>query len=209
MLQIIIIVLAVIADQLVKFLLVPMFPSPNSTIEVIPGVFNLTYVLNPGASFGMLPGFKWFFIAITFAVLIAATWLMIKYRKKHRRFLKVAIALAYAGAVGNLIDRLICDGHVRDFFDFRMFGDLWKWIFNVADVCLVVGSIMLGIYILFMHKDKPKIKDGELKPESDEKEETADGNEAAEDGRSPSESARRGRKQAGRARMTVIRLPDR
>ncbi len=156
MLQIIIIILAILADQLTKFLIVPMFTVPGDTIEVIPGIFNLTYVQNLGASFGMLQGFKWFFIVVTVIVIGAATWIMIKYRKKHSRFLKVGIALAYAGALGNLIDR-IAFGYVRDFFDFRMF-DFWKWIFNVADACLVVGSIMLGIYILFIHKDKTKLK---------------------------------------------------
>jgi signal peptidase II len=195
MLQIIIIVLALVADQLVKILLVPLFAMPGSSIEVIPGVFNLTYVENTGASFGIFHNAPWaqtFFIVITFAVLIAATWLMIKYRKKHRRFLKVAIALAYAGAVGNLIDR-IQYGYVRDFFDFRMFGDLWKWIFNVADVCLVIGSIMLGIYILFMHKDKPK--DNEAEPEPKEKEELAEGDETAEDGEArPEEPTKEGDK---------------
>ena len=159
MLQIIIIILAVLADQLSKFLLVPLFAHPNETIEVIPGVFNLTYVQNEGASFGMLQGFQGFFIAVTAVVIVVATWFMIKYQKKHSRFLKVSLALVYSGAVGNLIDRILY-GYVRDFFDFRMF-DVWKWIFNVADACLVIGSIMLGIYILFLHKDKPKRKNAE------------------------------------------------
>jgi len=164
MLQIIIIVLALAADQLSKCLLEPLFTMPGESIEVIPGVFHLTYVQNKGASFGILQDRQAFFIVITFAVLIVATWVMIKYRRKHKRFLKVSIALAYAGAVGNLIDR-IQFGYVRDFIDIRVFGDLWKWIFNVADMCLVVGSIMLGIYILFIHKDKPQDqKNGEKEP---------------------------------------------
>jgi signal peptidase II len=192
MLQIIIIVLALAADQLSKFLLVPLFNMPGESIVVIPGVFNLTYVLNEGASFGMLPGFTWFFIVVTFAVLIVATWVMIKYRKKHGRFLKAAIALAYAGALGNLIDRLICDGHVRDFFDIKLF-DFWKWIFNVADMCLVAGSIMLGVYILFMHKDKSKAQDGDAKPgeknavEGDAAEQEARPEEPAEERDKPGE----------------------
>ena len=134
MLQIIIIVLALAADQLSKCLMEQLFTMPGESIEVIPGVFNLTYVQNKGASFGILQDRQAFFIVITFAVLIAATWAMIKYRKTHKRFLKVSIALAYAGAIGNLIDR-IQFGYVRDFIDIRVFGDLWKWIFNVADMC--------------------------------------------------------------------------
>jgi signal peptidase II len=174
MLQIIIIVLTLAADQLSKCLMEQLFTMPGESIEVIPGVFNLTYVQNKGASFGILQDRQAFFIVITFAVLIAATWAMIKYRKTHKRFLKVSIALAYAGAIGNLIDR-IQFGYVRDFIDIRVFGDLWKWIFNVADMCLVVGSIMLGIYILFIHKDKPKDeKGGETEPgEMDEPEDGA------------------------------------
>jgi len=173
MLQIIIIVLALAAYQLSKCPLEPLFTMPGETIEVIPGVFNLTYVQNKGASFGILQDRRAFFIVVTFAVLIAATWVMIKYRKKHERFLKVSIALAYAGAVGNLIDR-IQFGYVRDFIDIRVFGDLWKWIFNVADMCLVVGSIMLGIYVLFIHKDKPKDKKGD-EAEPGEMDELEDG----------------------------------
>ncbi len=184
MLQIIIIILAILADQLTKFLMVPMFTGPGDTIEVIPGVFNLTYVQNQGASFGMLQGFQWFFIVVTVIVIGAATWMMIKYRKKHSRFLKVGIALAYAGALGNLIDRIIF-GYVRDFFDFRMF-DFWKWIFNVADACLVIGSIMLGIYILFIHKDKPKKKEGEIEDaDTLDSDEQADEEEAAERAEGP------------------------
>ena len=57
---------------------------------------------------------------------------------------------------------------MRDFFDFRLF-DFWKWIFNVADACLVIGAIMLGIYILFLHKDKSGEKDGEQAAVSDDK----------------------------------------
>ena len=166
MLQIIIIVLTIAADQLSKFLLTPMLDKlPNESMAVIPDVFYLTYVKNQGASFGMLQGFQWFFIVVTVIVIIAATWFMIKYRKKHTRFLKVSLALVYSGALGNLIDR-IAYGYVRDFIDFRVF-DFWKWIFNVADMCLVIGSIMLGIYILFLHKDKPRHKESPPLPEPD------------------------------------------
>ena len=178
MLQIIIIVLAILADQLSKFLLVPLFTAPGDTIEVIPGVFNLTYVQNQGASFGMLQGFQWFFIVVTFIVVGVATWLMIRYRKQHSRFLKVGVALAYAGALGNLIDRIIF-GYVRDFFDFRVF-DFWKWIFNVADMCLVVGSIMLAVYILFIHKDKDKQIEEEPKSTEDAQENDEPDDEADE-----------------------------
>lgn len=164
MLQIIIIVLLVAADQLTKYLIFPGLETlPGRTLPVIEDVFHLSPVKNTGASFGMLQGMRWLFIVVTIIVLIAAVYIMIKYRHKHSRFIKVCIAVMFAGAAGNLFDR-IAFGYVRDFLDFRLF-DFWKWIFNVADASLVVGAIMLGVYILFFYKDgktkEPDVSDRE------------------------------------------------
>ncbi len=155
MLQIIIIVILVLADQLTKFLLWPALAAyPNESMPVIQDVLHFTKIENRGASFGMLQGMQVFFVVITIIVLIAAVYIMFRYRQKQTRFVKVLIAVLFAGALGNLIDR-IAFGYVRDFVDFRLF-DFWKWIFNVADAALVVGAILLGIYILFFYKDKKK-----------------------------------------------------
>ncbi len=152
MLQIIIIVLLVAADQLTKFLIFPGLETlPGQTMPLIQDVFHLSYVKNTGASFGMLQGMRWLFIVFTILVLIATVYIMIKYRNKHSRFVKVCIAVLFAGALGNLIDRIAL-GYVRDFLDFRLF-DFWKWVFNIADASLVIGAILLGIYILFFYKD--------------------------------------------------------
>lgn len=155
MLQIIIIVLLVAADQLTKFLLWPTLATyPDGSMPVIPDVLHFSYVKNTGASFGMLPGMQVFFIVMTIIVLVAAVYIMIRYRDKHSRFIKVLIAVLFSGALGNLIDR-IAFGYVRDFIDFRLF-DFWKWVFNIADAALVIGAILLGIYILFFYKDNKK-----------------------------------------------------
>jgi signal peptidase II len=155
MLQIIIIVLQVVADQLSKFLIFPGLETlPGQTMPLIKDVFHLTYIKNEGASFGMLQGMQWLFIVVTILVLIATVYIMIKYRNKHSRFVKVCIAVLFSGALGNLIDR-IAFGYVRDFLDFRLF-DFWKWVFNIADASLVIGAILLGIYILFIYKDNRK-----------------------------------------------------
>jgi len=154
MLQIIIIALAVAADQLTKFLLVPMLQSlPGQTLTVIPGVFSLTYTGNTGASFGILAGAQPFFIAVTIIILIAGTVVMIRTRKKQSSFLKICLSLIIGGAVGNFADRVTL-GYVRDIFDFH--AVYFPWIFNVADSCLVVGAILLGIYVIFIYKPKDK-----------------------------------------------------
>ena len=149
MIQIIIIVLSVVADQLLKYFLIPVLQ--NGSIPVIEGVFSLTYVENRGASFGILQNAQVFFIIITTVVLLVGGYFMIRHRKKHPTFLKISLALVVGGAIGNYIDRIFL-GFVRDVFDFSGFG--FPWIFNIADACLVVGAIMLGIYILFIYKEK-------------------------------------------------------
>lgn len=151
MLQIIIIVILVAADQLTKFLLWSSLPI-DQTVPVIPGVLHFTRSTNTGASFGIFQGAQVFFIIMTFIVLIAAGYFMIRYRHKLSRFLNILIAVLFAGALGNLIDR-IAFGYVRDFIDFRLF-DFWKWVFNVADATLVIGAILLAVYLLFFYKDK-------------------------------------------------------
>lgn len=151
MLQIIIIIVAVAADQLTKFLLTPMLLNlQGHTLPVIQDVFHLTYVENRGASFGMLQNSQIFFIVITSIVLVVAAVFMIKTRKKQPLFFKITLSLIIGGAIGNYIDR-IAFGYVRDLLDFRLIN---FWVFNVADSCLVVGSILLGIYILFIYKEK-------------------------------------------------------
>jgi signal peptidase II len=155
MLQIIIIVLAVAADQLTKNLLVPMLqalPEPHS-LTVIPGVFNLTYVKNTGASFGMFPGAQVFFIIITIIILAVGIVMMIKTRKRQSVFLKICLSILTAGAIGNFVDR-VSFGYVRDLFDFHEL--YFPWVFNVADACLVIGAILLGVYVIFFYRTKDK-----------------------------------------------------
>jgi signal peptidase II len=168
MLQIIIIILAVVADQLTKLFLVPMLlqlPEPH-TMTVIPGVFNLTYTGNTGASFGMLQGNQVFFIVVTIIVLIVGGVLMVRTRHKQSLFLKISLSLIMGGAIGNFIDRVFI-GHVRDLFDFSQI--YFPWIFNVDDMCLVIGAILLGIFVIFMYRPKEdKNKKDEDKKEEDD-----------------------------------------
>lgn len=160
MLQIIIIVVLLAADQVTKFTLWASLPV-NGTVPVIPGVLNFTQISNEGASFGMFQGAQVFFIILTFFVLIAALFYMIRFRHKQSRYFKIVIAMLFAGALGNLIDR-IAFGYVRDFIDIRLF-DFWKYVFNIADASLVIGAILLAVYLLFFYKDKKTLVQADTK----------------------------------------------
>lgn len=133
------------ADQLTKYAISANF-LPGESLPVVPHIFHITYVLNPGAAFGMLPQARWFFV-------LSAVALFIAFMAYHRQLKRQPAAFYYgcvamlAGAVGNLIDR-IRQGLVIDFFDFR----IWP-VFNVADVAIVLGVAGMVFAILFRMKD--------------------------------------------------------
>ena len=131
----------VAVDQIVKHLVMTSI-----------GLGELTYVENTGAAFSIFSKHTWALALVSLvmsAVLALALW---KGLFKHP-FGKLALTLLLAGAVGNLIDRA-CRGYVVDMFNvlFMRFA-----VFNVADICVVLGGIAGGIYYLFlMDKLEPK-----------------------------------------------------
>jgi signal peptidase II len=128
--------LILISDQLTKYWVQKYIPLWES-IPIIPHVFHLTHVHNPGAAFSILAYKKWFFI-LTAIIAVVATWLLRRVIAKQSRCFKLGVTLALSGATGNLIDRLRLDV-VVDFFDFQ----IWP-VFNIADICIVTG---VGILI--------------------------------------------------------------
>jgi signal peptidase II len=130
----------VLLDQLTKWWVLSSFELYES-VPVIPGFFDLTFVINTGAAFGMLAGDQnpWrqlFFVVVTLIALVVLVAAFRQYRRQGG-FYVVAIGLIGGGAVGNLIDRLRF-GHVVDFLDFYLKGYHWP-AFNVADSAISVG----------------------------------------------------------------------
>jgi signal peptidase II len=138
-------------DQVTKFIVmrrIAMF----EVITVIPGFFNLTYVRNRGAAFGMFAGVPgiWrsvFFIIVT-VIAVAAIVLLI--RKTSERLLVAAFSLIAGGALGNLIDRVRW-GEVVDFIDWYARSYHWP-TFNIADSAITVGVGLLVVDMLFTKK---------------------------------------------------------
>jgi len=116
----------------------------QQSVRLIPHVLHLTYVRNEGAAFGLFPGRQPVFIVTSFLVLfvIAAFW---RRTRPAQWPVVIALGLVAAGAVGNLIDRVVL-GYVTDFFEF---GFIEFPVFNVADSCIVVGVAILMFWILF------------------------------------------------------------
>lgn len=136
---IIIVAVIVILDQLSKYLVTHRF-SLHESLPVIRGVFHLTLVHNTGAAFGLLKNQLPVFI-IT-AIICIAFIVCNMHKHAHRKSQTLALSLICAGAIGNLIDRLLY-GYVIDFLDFRV----WP-VFNIADSAITVGAIVLGVSML-------------------------------------------------------------
>lgn len=145
------IISVLVADQLTKFI-VSLCLSPGASIPVIKNVFHITYVLNPGAAFGILKGQTYFFISVG---LLAVIFILISLRRQQSLRIKIALALILSGALSNLIDRLRLNA-VIDFLDFR----IWP-VFNFADSAITIGAILLAYSILIKRNQKPSKEYGE------------------------------------------------
>ena len=156
---------ALIVDQLTKAWAMAAL-SNGQTIRVIPGLLSFTLVRNPGASLGMGSGATWVISLLAVVACVALRTVSMKW--------SVAISFAFAGALGNLIDRVMyadgfLDGKVVDFLNYG-----WS-VGNVADIYLVVAGVALVILILmgepFSHKDLIEQSDESLQsePEADAK----------------------------------------
>ncbi|MFG6331205.1 MAG: signal peptidase II [Lachnospiraceae bacterium] len=115
------------------------------------GVFELHYLENRGAAFGMLQGQRALFLLIGLAVFAAAIWFF-RCVSEDGKFwpLRLIAVFILAGAWGNMIDRLRLS-YVVDFFYFRLIDFP---IFNVADIYVSVGTAVLALLILFYYKDE-------------------------------------------------------
>lgn len=134
-------IIGIFLDQVTK-LLVTGFLNLNQVINVIDGFFSITYVRNTGAAWGMFSN-NTLFISI---ISILFLFILIKYIKELPKidFLYVvAFGLIIGGIIGNLIDRLL-RGYVVDFFRFIILDYNYP-VFNVADMLIVIGSIVLII----------------------------------------------------------------
>lgn len=140
----------VILDQLSKYMAVH-FLQGTDGIDLIPGVFRLTYLENRGAAFGVLQGQQWFFYIITAVILVVVVLAYVRI-PAGRKFLPLQICAVFivSGALGNLIDRVRL-GYVVDFFYFELIDFP---VFNVADIFVTVSAVLLAVLLLLYYKEE-------------------------------------------------------
>lgn len=140
-----IIILMLGLDQVSKWLVRDAM-NLGQSIPIISSLMSLTYIENRGAAFGIMAGGRVLFIALTFLLLAFLLWY--RHQNKHQSLLlEMSTGLIIAGALGNLIDRIV-KGSVTDFIDFHFFP-----IFNVADIAVTCGVFLMAVFIF---KDENK-----------------------------------------------------
>ena len=145
-----------VLDQLTKMIVDRTMPLHHS-IPIIDGFFNLTYVRNTGAAFGIFAGsheaFRLPFLILVSILALGFVFLMLKRLPDDQIGLITALSFIIGGAIGNLIDRVLY-GEVIDFLDFYWSHYHWP-AFNLADSCITIGVLITLYYLIKAKGEDP------------------------------------------------------
>lgn len=137
--------LVFIIDQLSKLWVIYNF-NPGESRPFLDHILSLTYVQNQGAAFGILQGHANVFLVA--AALVIVVLIVFNSRHKQPHSMQIISGLIVAGALGNLLDRVRLN-YVVDFFDLG-----WWPVFNIADMAIVCGGILLVIKLFMDEKEE-------------------------------------------------------
>ncbi|MBP1918584.1 signal peptidase II [Youngiibacter multivorans] len=140
-----IVIIGLVLDRISKAWAIAVLKG-SSGITVIEGFFDLAYLENRGAAFGIFQGKAYILAGATTLVILG---IIINYfrTKKRTVLFTLSNAMIVAGAVGNLVDR-VRQGYVVDFIEWHWKTSYYFPSFNVADMFITVGTALLIIYIL-------------------------------------------------------------
>lgn len=148
-------VLILVLDRVTKSLVIARIPLYRE-IQVVPGLFQLTHLENPGAAFSIFANVQGPWASrglLLFSLAAAAAMAFFLWKLGDRlNLLTLSLALFLGGTIGNLWDRVLV-GRVTDFLDFYVGTHHWP-PFNVADSAIVVAAIMLAVQVLLMPAHK-------------------------------------------------------
>ena len=136
--------LVLLLDQATKLYIDRSMPL-HSSITVVRQFFNITYLRNKGAAFGILAdsSFRLPFFIMVSAVAVCVIVVVIGRLREDQKLAAISLSLIFSGALGNLVDRVRL-GEVIDFLYFHWYEHYWP-AFNVADSAICVGVFLLGI----------------------------------------------------------------
>ncbi len=151
---IILIAILIAIDQFTKYIAIK-YLAMGTPIVFIDNFLQLNYTENYGAAWSILEGKQMLLTLISLGIILGILWF--KWKEQTKGALNLALDMIIAGALGNLIDRLL-RGFVVDFIDVK-FGNLYDYpVFNFADVFIVIGTFIFAYFILFNKYDFEKGK---------------------------------------------------
>ncbi|NLJ98328.1 MAG: signal peptidase II [Tissierellia bacterium] len=141
-----ILISVVVLDQTSKYAAVKHLKG-NSPHVIIKDFFQLHYVENFGAAFGILQNRKMFFIIVSSIVIIGILFFIFKGSYNLNRLMEISLIIFLGGAIGNLIDRIRL-GYVIDFLSFRLGSGYDFPVFNIADISIVISTFLIMAMVL-------------------------------------------------------------
>lgn len=143
----IIVLVIVLLDQISKLAAIK-YLKGNRPLVLIEDFFQLYYVENTGAAFGIFKNGRYFFIIVSILVIVFVVLFIIKYFHSLTLTMKIALSVFIGGAIGNLIDRIRL-GYVVDFLSFKLPWGYDFPVFNIADAFIVISTIIIMSMLLF------------------------------------------------------------
>lgn len=123
----------------------------RDSIVIIDDFLEFTYVENRGAAFGILQNSTLALTIVSFIVSLFIAYYLFKYKNVFTKSINLALILILSGAIGNLIDRWFRT-YVIDFISVKFWGYYDFPVFNIADIAVTCGAILLMIIIIFTNK---------------------------------------------------------
>ncbi|MCL2620823.1 MAG: signal peptidase II [Defluviitaleaceae bacterium] len=148
---------AVALDQITKVIALANLPYREEVV-VIDNIFSLFLLNNTGMAFGLMQGQRWILIVITIIILpfLAFFYSSLPEHKKVGRAYRITILVLMGGALGNFIDRIFRETGVVDFFLITAFDGIFPWVFNVADIFVVVPIFVMATLTFFLKEEDLK-----------------------------------------------------
>ncbi|AJA47939.1 lipoprotein signal peptidase [Clostridium pasteurianum DSM 525 = ATCC 6013] len=143
--EIIIIIIVNLIDRLSKIWAIKTLREGNDVV-IIKDIFSLSYLENRGAAWGIFQGKTNFLLIVSIVIIVGMIYFIFKYRPKNM-LMRVSLSFIIGGAVGNMYDRMF-NKYVVDFIYFH-YKDIYSFpTFNVADMSVVLGTILLAICLI-------------------------------------------------------------
>lgn len=136
-------VLILILDQISKSL-IEIFFKINESIQIVKDFFYITVVHNTGGAWSIFSNYSYLFIIASIIAIVLLIKFMFGFKNNLRN--NIAFGFLFGGIFSNLADRIFL-GYVRDFLDFKILGYDYP-IFNIADITIVLGVILLIIAVI-------------------------------------------------------------